>query len=114
MGLTVIVTTDTDLTISLTTFRIIWVSPGVVASIGLQSDGLQILVAKGAHPPVAAYEPICNELPWVDTHGATTADMRAFNCKYRRRQQPAISFDRDLPKEDASRQGTRCRQLRYS
>ena len=91
MGPTAVVTTNTGLTISLTTLRTMPVSLGVVTSVGLDASDFQILVAKGVHAPVAAYEPVCTQLIRVNTGGATAADMRTFEYKYRRR--PMYPFE---------------------
>ena len=91
MGPTAVVATETGLTISLTTLRTVPVSLGMVTSIGLEPADFQILVAKGVHAPVAAYEPVCAELMRVDTDGATAADMRTFEYQYRR--QPMYPFE---------------------
>ena len=91
MGPTAVVMTDTGLTISLTTRRVVPVSLGVVTSIGLDPADFQILVAKGVHAPVAAFEPVCTQLIRVNTTGATAADMRTFDYEYRRR--PMYPFE---------------------
>ena len=91
MGPTAVVTTGTGLTISLTTRRTVPVSLGVVTSIGLSPDEFQIIVAKGVHSPVAAYQPVCTELIRVNTSGATAADMRTFEYNHRRR--PMYPFE---------------------
>jgi microcystin degradation protein MlrC len=85
MGRTAVVVTDTGLTLSLTSLRIVPVSLGVVTSIDLDPADFQILVAKGVHAPVAAYEPVCKTLLRVNTAGVTAADMRTFEYLYRRR-----------------------------
>ena len=91
MGPTAVVTTETGLTISLTSRRVVPVSLGVVTSIGLNPSDFQILIAKGVHAPVAAYEPVCTELIRVNTGGATAADMRTFEYRYRRK--PMYPFE---------------------
>lgn len=91
MGPTAVVVTDTGLTISLTSRRIAPLSLGMVTSIGLDPADFQILVAKGVHAPVAAYEPVCETLLRVNTAGATAADMRIFEYQYRR--QPMYPFE---------------------
>ncbi len=91
MGPTAVVVTDTGLTISLTSRRIVPVSLGVVTSIDLNPADFQILVAKGVHAPVAAYEPVCKTLMRVNTAGVTAADMRTFTYQYRR--QPMYPFE---------------------
>lgn len=92
MGPTTVVTTDSGLTISLTSRRVVPVSLGVVTSIGLDPADFQILVAKGVHAPVAAYAPVCTELIRVNTGGATAADMRTFEYKHRRK--PMYPFEK--------------------
>lgn len=91
MGPTTVVTTGTGLTISLTTLRTVPVSLGVVTSIGLDPADFHILVAKGVHSPVAAYEPVCAVMIRVNTGGATAADMRTF--KYEHRRRPMYPFE---------------------
>jgi microcystin degradation protein MlrC len=91
MGPTTVVTTDSGLTISLTTYRTVPVSLGVVTSIGLNPADFQILIAKGVHAPVAAYEPVCTQLIRVNTGGASAADMRTFEHAHRRR--PMYPFE---------------------
>ena len=91
MGPTAVVTTGTGLTISLTSLRTVPVSLGMVTSIGLDPADFQIIVAKGVHAPVAAFGPVCSELIRVDTVGATAADMRTFEYRYRRR--PMYPFE---------------------
>tara|TARA_B100000676_G_scaffold229320_1_gene227637 strand:+ start:25 stop:429 length:405 start_codon:yes stop_codon:yes gene_type:complete len=91
MGRTTVVQTDTGLTISLTSRRVVPVSLGVVTSIDLDPADFQILIAKGVHAPVAAYAPVCTELIRVNTGGATAADMRTF--EYVHRQKPMYPFE---------------------
>ena len=91
MGPTAVVTTDTGLTISLTTRRVVPVSLGVVTSVGLKPEDFQILIAKGVHAPVAAYSPVCTELIRVNTGGASAADMRTLHYMHRRR--PMFPFE---------------------
>ncbi|MBT6149410.1 MAG: M81 family metallopeptidase [Gemmatimonadetes bacterium] len=92
MGTTAVVRTETGLTISLTTRRTVPVSLGVMTSIGLDPADFDIIIAKGVHSPVAAYDPVCTELIRVDTAGATTADMRNFDYKHRRK--PMYPFEK--------------------
>ncbi len=91
MGPTTVVTTETGLTISLTSRRVAPVSLGVVTSIGLDPGEFQVLIAKGVHAPVAAYAPVCSELIRVNTGGATAADMRTFSYQHRRK--PMYPFE---------------------
>jgi microcystin degradation protein MlrC len=91
MGETVVVKTDTGLTIALTTRRVVPFSLGMMTSCDLDPADFQILVAKGVHAPVAAYAPVSKALIRVDTPGSTTADMRNFEYEYRRR--PMFPFE---------------------
>ncbi|SVC93581.1 uncharacterized protein METZ01_LOCUS346435, partial [marine metagenome] len=91
MGPTAVVTTATGLTISLTTLRAVPVSLGIVTSVGVEPADFQILVAKGVHAPVAAFEPVCAALIRVNTGGVTAADMRTFEYEHRRR--PMYPFE---------------------
>ncbi|MCZ6632698.1 MAG: M81 family metallopeptidase [bacterium] len=85
MGRTAVVETDTGLTISLTSLRVVPVSLGMMTSIDLDPGAFQILVAKGVHAPVAAYAPVSKALIRVDTPGSTAADMRYFEYRHRRK-----------------------------
>jgi len=60
-------------------------------SCGLDPSQFHILVAKGVHAPVAAYEPVCKTIIRVNTPGPTTADMRQLTYKSRRR--PMFPFE---------------------
>ena len=91
MGLTALVATDSGLTVSLTSLRTVPVSLGMMTSIGLAPADFQVLIAKGVHAPTAAYAPVSRRLIRVDTPGATTADMRRFTYRYRRR--PLYPFE---------------------
>lgn len=91
MGLTAVVATDSGLTVSLTSLRTVPVSLGMMTSIGLDPAAFQVLIAKGVHAPTAAYAPVSKRLIRVDTPGATTADMRRFDYRYRRR--PLYPFE---------------------
>ncbi len=91
MGPTAVVETETGLTISLTTLRIVPVSLGVMTSCDLDPANFHIIIAKGVNAPVPAYEPVCTTMIRVDTPGATAADMRHFDYHYRRR--PMYPFE---------------------
>lgn len=91
MGDTTVVKTDTGLTISLTSRRVVPFSLGMITSCDLNPADFQILVAKGVHAPVAAYAPVSKALIRVDTPGSTTADMRNFEYHYRRK--PMFPFE---------------------
>ena len=91
MGQTAVVETDTGLTISLTSRRVVPVSLGLMTHCDLRPAAFDVIVAKGVHAPVAAYAPVCTRLIRVDTPGATAADMRKFEFRHRRR--PLYPFE---------------------
>lgn len=91
MGRTAVVTSVSGLTVSLTSLRTVPVSLGMMTSIGLDPADFHVLIAKGVHAPTAAYAPVSKRLIRVDTPGATTADMRRFDFRYRRR--PLYPFE---------------------
>lgn len=91
MGRTAVVTAHGGLTASLTSLRTVPVSLGMMTSIGLDPADFHVLIAKGVHAPTAAYAPVSKRLIRVDTPGATTADMRRFDFRYRRR--PLYPFE---------------------
>ena len=91
MGPTAIVETDTGIAISLTSQRAVPVSLGLMTSCDLDPADFQVVVAKGVHAPVAAYQPVCTALIRVDTPGATAADMRNFEYEFRR--EPMYPFE---------------------
>ncbi|MCZ2343597.1 MAG: M81 family metallopeptidase, partial [Bacteroidales bacterium] len=84
-GRTAVVTTESGLTIMLTTLRMVPFSLSQLTSCGLDPTAFQILVAKGVNAPVAAYGPICKHLIRVDTPGSTSADLTRLHHQHRRR-----------------------------
>ncbi len=44
----------------------------------------RVIVAKGVHAPVAAYDSVCKLLLGVDTPGVTAADVHRFTYRHRR------------------------------
>lgn len=93
MGPTAIVQTPTGLTLQLTSERVYPTSLNQVLSCGLDPASFQILVAKGVHAPVAAYEPVCKQIIRVNTPGVTCADMTQLPFMNRRR--PLFPFESD-------------------
>ncbi len=91
MGPTAVVETDSGLSFSLTSRRVVPVSLGLMISCDLDPAAFQVLVAKGVHAPVAAYGPVCNALIRVNSPGSTTADMRSLTYRHRRR--PLYPFE---------------------
>ncbi|HWB54440.1 MAG TPA: M81 family metallopeptidase [Tepidisphaeraceae bacterium] len=91
MGPTAIVTTDTGLSVQLTSLRIPPFSLNQILTCGLDPTKFQILVAKGVHAPAAAYKPISKDLIRVNTPGVTTADPTVL--KYEHRRRPLYPFE---------------------
>ena len=91
MGRTAVVKTDSQLTVMLTSRRVMPSSLHQLTSCGLDPSQFQVIVAKGVHAPVAAYEPVCKAIIRVNTPGPTTADMRQLTYKNRRR--PMFPFE---------------------
>ena len=56
-------------------------------ALGIEPTRMKIIVAKGAHSPRPAMEPIASELIWVASPGVTSADLSTFTYRHRR---PAI------------------------
>ncbi|MGH8914487.1 MAG: MlrC C-terminal domain-containing protein, partial [Acidimicrobiia bacterium] len=57
----------------------------------LDPTEFQILVAKGVHAPVPAYQPVCPTIIRVNTPGSTSADMLSLHFRHRRR--PLFPFE---------------------
>jgi len=92
MGRTAVVKSDGELTIMLTSRRMMPASLQQLISCGLDPAQFRVLVAKGVHAPVAAYESVCRTIIRVNTPGPTSADMRSFT--YRRRRRPLFPFEK--------------------
>jgi microcystin degradation protein MlrC len=90
MGRTAIVEGG-SLTLMLTSRRITPTSLHQLTHCGLDPMGFDVIVAKGVHAPVAAYEPVCSTIIRVNTQGPTTADMRQLTYNHRRR--PMFPFE---------------------
>ena len=91
MGRTAILETDEGLTVQITSQRTVPFSLGQIRSCNLDPAMYQVLVAKGAHAPVAAYREVCDRYIRVNTAGSTCADTSKFN--YRHRRQPLYPFE---------------------
>ncbi len=86
MGLTAILSTDTGLTVQVTSVRTPPFSLQQLLSCHIDPAAHKLLVAKGVNAPVAAYAPVCGErMIRVNTAGVTTADMTKLNYQHRRR-----------------------------
>lgn len=84
MGPTAVVQTDAGLTIQLTSSRVAPFSLGQLTSCRLDPKGFDVIVVKGVHGPVAAYEGVCPTLIRVDTPGSTSANLDRLQFKHRR------------------------------
>jgi microcystin degradation protein MlrC len=92
-GPTVVLDTDDDHTLVLTTERMASISLEQLHAVGLRPEAYRIVVAKGVVAPRAAYEPIAAQILLVDTPGVTTADLSRF--AYQRRRRPLYPFEPD-------------------
>jgi microcystin degradation protein MlrC len=91
MGRTVVVDSEVGLTLQLTSRRCMPFSLNQLLSCEIDPADFQILVAKGVHAPVAAYEPVCTELIRVTTPGATTPDTS--KLRFERVRRPLYPLD---------------------
>lgn len=82
---------DGRLTALLTSLRVPPFSLVQLTSCNIEPADYQVIVAKGVNAPVAAYEPVCQNLIRVNTPGCTTADMRQLTFQHRR--QPMFPFE---------------------
>ena len=82
---------DARLTIMLTSRRTMPTSLRQLTHCDLDPTTFDVIVAKGVHAPVAAYESVCRTIIRVNTPGPTTADMRQLTFKNRRR--PMFPFE---------------------
>jgi microcystin degradation protein MlrC len=92
-GPTVVLETDDDLTLVLTTRLIGNTSLQQMYSVGVRPETKQIVVAKGVVSPRPAYAPIAAEVVLVNTPGVTTSDLSFFS--YTRRRRPLFPFEPD-------------------
>ena len=95
MGRSAVVETSSGLTICLTSKSCGPTSLGLLTSCGVEPQDFQIIVAKGVHSPVPAFEPVCTRLIRVNTPGSTTADMLTLDYQYRRK--PLFPFEEIEP-----------------
>jgi microcystin degradation protein MlrC len=75
MGPTAVVSTDSGMTVILTTNRVPPFSLGQVTSCGIDPADYDYIVAKGVNAPIAAYREVCKRFIRVDTPGVTSANM---------------------------------------
>ena len=87
----VIETLDGNLTIMLTSRRMVPFSLQQIISCQLNPRQFQILVAKGVNAPLAAYREVCDKFLRVNTIGSTSADLEQLD--YRNRRRPLFPFE---------------------
>lgn len=92
-GPTAIVTTDSGVTVMLTSRRMVPFSLEQLRSCDLDPATFDILVAKGVNAPLAAYSEVCPNFIRVNTPGSTCADMTRLEFQNRRR--PMFPFEPD-------------------
>jgi microcystin degradation protein MlrC len=83
-GQTAVVTSDSGLTLLLTSRRMVPFSLQQLISCNVDPAAFRILVAKGVNAPIAAYREVCDRFLRVNTIGSTCADMRRLTYKHRR------------------------------
>lgn len=90
-GQTVLLKSDSGLTVMVTSRRMVPFSLQQLYSCGLDPTSFQILVAKGVNAPIAAYREVCPHFIRVNTPGSTCADMT--KLKFRHRRKPLFPFE---------------------
>jgi microcystin degradation protein MlrC len=90
-GQTAVVQSTADLTLMLTSRRSPPFSLGQLTSCNLRPESFRLLVIKGVHAPVAAYQHVCRHLIHVNTPGVTTADIK--QLEYQQRRRPMFPFE---------------------
>ncbi|MEO6846312.1 MAG: M81 family metallopeptidase [Chthoniobacterales bacterium] len=91
MGPTALVKTDTGITIMLSSKLGFPTSANQLYSCGLDPEKFDIIILKGVHSPIAAYEHLCKTIIRVNTPGVTTAAMEELS--YSRRRKPLFPFE---------------------
>jgi microcystin degradation protein MlrC len=92
-GTTVVLETEDDHTLVLTTRLIGNMSLQQMYSVGVRPESKHVVVAKGVHSPRPAYEPIAAQVVFVNTPGVTSSDLSRFTYQHRRR--PLYPFEPD-------------------
>ncbi len=90
MGPSAVLQVD-NLTILVTTHRTYPASLNQLTACGLDPAQFDVLIAKGVHAPVGAYQRVCQTFIRVNTPGATSADLGDFTFHHRRR--PLYPFE---------------------
>lgn len=91
MGPTAIVESEKGMVVQLTSRRTPPFSEHQLKSCGVNPTDLRLIIIKGVHAPVAAYQPICKRLIRVNTPGVTTANMG--ELPYQNRRRPLFPFE---------------------
>jgi len=99
-GPTVVLETQTGLTVIATSKRMVPFSLGQITSCGLDPASFRMLVAKGVNAPIAAYRQVCQSFVRVGTPGYTPADMTSFDFQLRRK--PMFPFEQNAVWEGAT------------
>jgi len=92
-GPTVVLETEDDHTLVLTTRLIGNTSLQQMYSVGVRPESKHVVVAKGVVSPRPAYAPIAAQVVLVNTPGVTTSDLLTFT--YTRRRRPLYPFEAD-------------------
>jgi microcystin degradation protein MlrC len=90
-GPTVVLETDDEHTLVLTTRLIGNTSIQQMYSVGVYPERMRVVVAKGVVSPRPAYDPIAAQIVLVNTPGVTTSDLSRFT--YTRRRRPLYPFE---------------------
>jgi microcystin degradation protein MlrC len=91
MGKIAIVESENNTTIMLTSLRIAPFSLKQLTTFGIHPQDYDVVVAKGVHAPMAAYESVCRSFIRVNTEGITKADMTSL--EYANRRRPLFPFE---------------------
>lgn len=83
-GPSVAIATDSGNKILVTSLPAMSSSLEQFRSAGIEPLDQKIIVAKGTHSPRPAYEPIAKQMFWLESPGASTADLTNFTYKNRR------------------------------
>ncbi|MEX2568564.1 MAG: M81 family metallopeptidase [Cyclobacteriaceae bacterium] len=91
MGETAIVKTKSGNTLMLTSLRTVPFSLQQLLHFNIDPVQFDIIVAKGVHAPLAAYQSVCKSIIRANTPGVTRADM--VKLPYRNRRKPLYPLD---------------------
>lgn len=91
MGTIAIVETAHGTTVMLTSLRIVPFSLRQLTAFGIDPLAYDVIVAKGVHAPMAAYQEVCKSFVRVNTRGITHADMT--RLPFENRRKPLYPFE---------------------